>query len=152
MEITKVLTSGRIWWLAVTLHRICIIIIIYSFEIGWGAEEKVCEPAPFSVGSFYFCFRCLWLMCPIMEESIFLTKEEPAFPGGHRLFMYQIYFLLPWPPRIHTAFITGGVMEIEFTCQGPHMHCVTWVQCEGLLPSLRLDLHHSWGVEREISS
>lgn len=34
-----------------------------------------------SVCSSYFCFPCLWLMCPILEESIFLTKEEPAFPA-----------------------------------------------------------------------
>lgn len=140
MEIIKLLTCGRIWWLAVTLHRICII-IIYSFEIGCGAEQKVCEKVPFCL-QFLFLFPFLVADVSHLGGVNLPHKGGACLPSGHRLFMYQIYFLLPWPPWIHTAFITGvwwwGCNENWIHMAKPHMHCVTWVQCEGLLPPLQL--------------
>lgn len=138
MEIIKLLTSGRIWWLAVTLHRRCII-IIYSFKIGWGGvEQKVCEQAPFCRW-FLFLFPFLVADVSHLGGVNLPHKGGACLPRGHRLFMYQIYFLLPWPPRIHTAFITGG-NENWIRMAKPHMHCVTRRRSP---PSTIADCNHS---------
>lgn len=75
--------------------------------VGGGAEQKDYEQA-------HFCLQFLFLFPLLVADVSHLGgvnlshKGGASFPWGHRLFMYQIYFLLPWPPRIHTAFITGG--------------------------------------------
>lgn len=138
-KLWKVLTSGRIWWLAVTLHRICIIIILYTaLRLVRGLNRKSVSKR-LSVGSFYFCFRSLWLMCPILKESIFLTKEEPAFPGDIVYscikFIFCCHGLLGFTPHL----LQGG-NENWIHMAKPHMHCVTWVQCEGLLLPVHPDV------------
>lgn len=88
-----------------------------------------------SVCSSYFCFRCLWLMCPILEESIFLTKEEPAFPGDIVYSCIRFIFCCHGLPGFTLHLLQGG-NENWIHMVKPHMLCVTWVQCEGLLPPL----------------
>lgn len=131
MEIIKLLTSGRMWWLAVTLHRRCII-IIYSFKIGWGGLNRKSVSRRLSVGGFYFCFRSLWLMCPILEESIFLTKEELAFPGDIVYSCIRFIFCCHGLPGF-TLHLLQGVMKIEFIWQSPT--CIVWLG-QGLSPSV----------------
>lgn len=80
-----------------------------------------------SVCSSYFSCCCLWLMCPIFVDSIFLTKEELALPRGHRLFMYQIYFCCHGLPGF-TSHLLGWWKKRGSGGGGVRMpHCGTWV-------------------------
>lgn len=89
---------------------------MYSYEIGWGAEQKDCEKEPFCL-QFLFLFPLLVADVSHLGGVNLSHKGGASLPCGHRLFMYQIYFLLQRPPWIHIAFITGGLgvlMKIEF--------------------------------------
>lgn len=97
-----------------------------------------------SVCTSYFCFR-RWRLTPSRLRGVNLSSQRRSQPSHtpprHRLFMYQIYFLLPRPPRIHTAFITGGVMKTEFMWQSPT--CIVRLGCGVKVSSLRLSRLHT---------
>lgn len=125
------LTSGKTPWLAVALHRMCIITVITSsFEIGWGLWERpVC----------LHCYFQLLLLVADVSRLCGLNlsdKGGASLPLGTSFIHVSDLFLLPRPPWIHIAFIrvveggggNGGV--------GGGAHCRIWAQCGGFLPLL----------------
>lgn len=89
-------------------HCIEYVLLLYTALRLVGGWAESLRAGAFSVGSFLFLFPLLMADVSHRGGVNLPHKGGACLPRGHRLFMYQIYFLLPWPPRIHTAFITGG--------------------------------------------
>lgn len=116
-------------------HCIEYVILLYTARRLVGGSLKIKSASKrLSVGNFYFCFRSLWLMCPILEESIFLTKEESAFPRDIVYSCIRFIFCCHGLPGSTPHLLWWG-NENWIHIAKPHMHCVTWVQCEGSPPS-----------------
>lgn len=75
-------------------------------------------------------------MCPILEKSIFLTKKESTFPWDIVYSCIRFIFCCHGLPG-STPHLLQRDNENWIHIVKPHMHCVTWVQCEGLLPPLQ---------------
>lgn len=124
MEIIKLLTCGRIWWLAVTLHRICII-IIYSFEIGCGAEQKVCEKSAFlSAVSISVSVPCGWCVPSWRSQSSSQRRSLPS-RGTSFIHVSDLFFAATASLDSHRIYYRG-VMRIEFIRRGPT--CAVWLE------------------------
>lgn len=86
------LTSGKIPWFAVTLHRMCIITF------------RGCDKGP-------VCLQFLFQLMLLVADMSHLCGLNLSDKGGARFtpgtsFIHvSDLFLLPWPPRIHIAFI-----------------------------------------------
>lgn len=71
-KLPKCWPLGKTPWLAVTLHRMCIITVITSsFEIGWGAVRKACLSALL----FSFAVACGWCVPSLWTQSFWQRRS-----------------------------------------------------------------------------
>lgn len=138
MEITKVLTSGGIWWHAVTLHRICII-IIYSFEIGRGLNRKsasrrlFCRQFSISVSAAHG-----WCVPSWRSQSSSQRRSLPS-PGTSFIHVSDLFFAAMASQDSHCIYYRG-VMKIEFVWRSPT--CIVWLGCNAKVSSLHCSCLH----------
>lgn len=110
----------------------CVLLLLLhpALRLAGGCEKGL------SVCTAIFSCCCLWLMCPVFVDSIFLTKEELASPWGHRLFMYQIYFCCHGLPGFTSHLLGWWKVVVVMGVWGGGAHCRIWAQCGGFLPLL----------------
>lgn len=116
-----------------------VLLLCAALRLVVGLNRKT-EQAPFCL-QFLFLYPLLVADVSHLGGVNLFHKGGASRPRGHCLFMYQIYFLLPWPPWIHIAFIMRGVMKIEIIWQSPtcivRLGCsvkVSSLHCSGLYP------------------